>query len=80
MKPTICDGPTDQCTVAVTGTAVADTFVVNRPAPLAPLVVPYTAGDTLVLTATATVTFSATASTVAFGAFNGTVQGTLSTP
>jgi hypothetical protein len=55
----------------VTGTAVTDTFIVNRPAPLAALVVPYTSGDTLVLTATATVTFSATSSTVAFGAFNG---------
>jgi len=60
-------------TATVTGTAGADTITVQRPAPLAPLVVTFSAGDTLVLTATPTVTFSATSSTVSFGALSGMI-------
>ena len=58
-------------TVAITGTAGADTFTVGRPAPLPPLVTVYNAGDTLVVTATATVAFDPAATTVTFGAVPG---------
>jgi len=55
--------------VTITGTVGPDTILVNRPPPQTALVVPYTAGDTLVLDATATITFNPTTSNVSFGAF-----------
>ena len=57
--------------VTVSGTPGADTIILNRPAPQTPLVTVYSAGDTLVLNSTASITFSATTSTVSFGAFPG---------
>jgi hypothetical protein len=60
-------------TVAVTGAAGADTILVNRPAPLPVLVLTFSAGDTLVLTATPTVTFNAASSTVSFGTIAGVI-------
>lgn len=45
-------------TIAVTGTPSSDTVIINRPAPLPPLVNVYSAGDTVVLTAPANVTFN----------------------
>jgi hypothetical protein len=53
-------------TAAVTGTPGADTIIINNPAPAPPTVVSYTAGDTLVVTAPANVTFANNA-TVTFG-------------
>jgi len=59
--------------VSIGGAVGPDTIIVNLPPPAAALVIPYTAGDTLVLDATATVTFDPSASTVSFGAFSGYV-------
>ncbi len=57
--------------VTITGTAVADTIIRNRPAPQPAESLPYTAGDTITLDATVTVTFNDATSSVIFGAAPG---------
>lgn len=58
---------------SVTGTAGADTLTITRPSPQPPLVVIYTAGDTLLLTASGAMTFDAAASSVNFGPNSGMI-------